>query len=81
MVIVLPELSTEEEDEEEDEEEEGDDEEGSSSDDFTDSIEENDNKVTARSLAAVQVGTELVFSSLKVAVSDLFLQEICLFYV
>lgn len=79
MVIVLPELSTEEEDEEE--VEEGDDEEGSSSDEFTDSIEEDDNKVTPRSLAAVQVRTELIFSSFKVPVSDLFLQEICFYYV
>lgn len=67
MVFVVPELSTEEEDEEEqEEEEEGDDEEGSSSDEFTDSIEEDDNKVTARSLAAVQVRTALIFSSFKV---------------
>lgn len=70
MVVVFPELSTEEEEEEE---EEGDDEEGSnsSSDEFTDSIEEDDNKVTARSLAAVQVRTELIFSK--------FLLHICLF--
>lgn len=48
MVVVFPELSTEED------EEEGDDEDGSS-DEFTDSIEEDDDKVTARSLASVQV--------------------------
>lgn len=42
MVFVFPELSTEEEG--------GDDEDGSS-DEFTDSIEEDDEKVTARSLA------------------------------
>ncbi|XP_029310085.1 myomegalin isoform X3 [Cottoperca gobio] len=42
------------------EEEEGDDEEGSS-DEFTDSIEEDDNKVTARSLASIQArGAEAV---------------------
>lgn len=50
MVVVFPELSTEEDEEEE----EGDDEDGSS-DEFTDSIEEDDNKVTARSLASNQV--------------------------
>lgn len=44
---MCPELSTEDE-------EEGDDEDGSS-DEFTDSIEEDDDKVTARSLASVQV--------------------------
>lgn len=49
MVVVFPELSTEEE-----EEEEGDNEDGSS-DEFTDSIEEDDDKVTARSLASIQV--------------------------
>lgn len=43
---MFPELSTEEE--------EGDDEDGSS-DEFTDSIEEDDDKVTARSLASIQV--------------------------
>ncbi len=48
MVVVFPELSTE------DEEEEGDDEDGSS-DEFTDSIEEEDDKVKARSLAPIQV--------------------------
>lgn len=49
MVVVISELSTE------DEEEEGDDEDGSS-DEFTDSIEDEDDKVTARSLAFIQVG-------------------------
>lgn len=44
---MFAELSTEEE-------EEGDDEDGSS-DEFTDSIEEEDDKVTARSLASIQV--------------------------
>lgn len=65
MVFVFSELSTEEEDEEG--EAEGDDEEGSSSsDEFTDSIEEDDSKVTARRLAAVQVRTELCcFSKFK----------------
>lgn len=48
MVVVISELSTE------DEEEEGDDEDGSS-DEFTDSIEDEDDKVTARSLAFIQV--------------------------
>ncbi|XP_068557567.1 myomegalin-like isoform X2 [Cebidichthys violaceus] len=48
---VFGELSTDEEGEEE--EEEGDDEDGSS-DEFTDSIEEDEDKVTARSLASVQ---------------------------
>ncbi|XP_032388029.1 myomegalin isoform X4 [Etheostoma spectabile] len=56
------ELSTEEEEEEE--KEEGDDED-SSSDEFTDSIEEDDNKVTARSLASIQVcETEVVTRAL-----------------
>lgn len=60
MVVVFSELSTDEE--EEGEEEEGDDEEDSSSDEFTDSIEEDEDKVTARSLAAVQVTTAPLFS-------------------
>lgn len=46
--FVFSELSTEEE------EEEGDDEDGSS-DEFTDSIEEDDEKVKARGLASIQV--------------------------
>lgn len=80
MVFVLPELSTEEEDEEEErEEEEGDDEEGSSSDEFTDSIEEDDNKVTSRSLAAVQVRTDFTFLSFNVSVLDWSLKEINFF--
>lgn len=45
MVILFPELSTEEE--------EGDDEDGSS--EFTDSIEEDDDSVNARSLTSGQV--------------------------
>lgn len=46
MVILFPELSTEEE--------EGDDEDGSS-EEFTDSIEEDDDSVNARSLTSGQV--------------------------
>lgn len=46
MVTVLPELSSEEE--------EGDDEDGSS-EEFTDSIEEDENNVSSRSLKSVQV--------------------------
>lgn len=69
MVVVFPELSTEEDEEDE---EEGHDEEGSNtSDEFTDSIEEDDDKVTARSLAAVQVGPEAIFSNFKLPASDL----------
>ncbi|XP_031710402.1 myomegalin isoform X3 [Anarrhichthys ocellatus] len=57
---VFGELSTDEEGEEE----EGDDEDGSS-DEFTDSIEEDDNKVTARSLASIQAcGAEGVIGPL-----------------
>ena len=48
MVVVFPELSTEED------EEEGDDADGSS-DEFTDSIEEDDDKLTARSVASIKV--------------------------
>lgn len=73
--FVLPELSTEDEQRDE----EGDDEEGSSSsDEFTDSIEEDDSKVTARSLPAVQVWSELYCFSCFCFVSPLDLL-FCLF--
>lgn len=62
---VCPELSTEDE-------EEGDDEDGSS-DEFTDSIEEDDDKVTARSLASFQVR----YLCLHVAVKPLNVLALC----